>query len=256
MKKISLLLLITVLAFSGYAQHEKGYVYLKNGSIVKGKYSYSENKQKVRVESSGNVWIFDANEIDSIATKRIQPVSEVEFSQATSKFFFRTELGVLAGNSENSQSAPFSITASANYRLNTKMSVGLGLGVEFFNESYTPVFANFEYKLRESSSTPYLFLKAGYQVPMEESNAIYYDVYPIWSSFAPWPGEYGQDGMDTRGGVLINPGVGYQQMFSHNFGMNFAVGYQFHRLTYKGENDYSLDIDYNRLTVKLGIIFN
>jgi len=54
---------------------------------------------------------------------------------------------------------------------------------------------------------------------------------------------------------MINPGAGYQRMFSSGFGMSFAFGYQFHRLHYSGENDYGLDIDYNRLTIKLGFIF-
>uniref|UniRef100_UPI003216B269 hypothetical protein n=1 Tax=uncultured Draconibacterium sp. TaxID=1573823 RepID=UPI003216B269 len=254
MKKLCLLLLAAVLAFPVFAQHEKGYVYLKNGSIIKGKYSYLENKQKVRVESSGNIWIFDSGEIDNISSKRSHLPNETDMNFADSKFFFRTELGVLAGNAENSQSAPFSITASANYRLDTKMSVGLGLGIEFFNESYLPVFANFEYKMKESNSTPYLFLKAGYQLPLEESNAIYYDVYPVWSS-SYWPGEFVQEGYDTKGGFLINPGIGYQQMVASGLGVNFAVGYQFHRLNYNGENDYSLDIDYNRLSIKIGLIF-
>jgi hypothetical protein len=66
---------------------------------------------------------------------------------------------------------------------------------------------------------------------------------------------YNQE-LDPRGGFLINPGVGYQRMFSSGFGMSFAFGYQFHRLSYNGENDYQLDIDYNRLTIKIGIIFN
>jgi hypothetical protein len=256
MKKIALLFLAFILAYTVFAQSEKGYVYLKNGSVLKGKYAYLENKQKVKIETSGNIWIFTTNEIDSISSKRIKTLNQNEKSLSNSKLFYRTELGVLVGNSDNSQSAPFSISASANYLLFSKFSAGLGFGVEFFNETYMPVFANFEYRLKESSSSPYAFLKIGYQVPLEESNAIYYDVYPIWSSFAPWPGEYAQEGFDTKGGILINPGLAYQQMFSQGFGMSFAVGYQFHRLNYAGENDYSLDIDYNRLSIKVGIIFN
>jgi hypothetical protein len=45
-------------------------------------------------------------------------------------------------------------------------------------------------------------------------------------------------------------------MFSSGFGMSFALGYQYHRLNYKTDEDNQLDIDYNRLTIKLGIIFN
>ena len=259
MKKICLLVLSTMVAFSVFAQTEKGYVYLKNGSIVKGKYSYLENKQKIKVVSSGNTWIFDTNDVENITAKRMHSQNEIETIASATKLFFRTELGVLVGSSENSQTAPFSLTGSANYRINSNLSAGLGLGLEFFNETYLPVFANFEYKIRQTASSPYVFLKAGYQVPLEESNAIYYDTYPMWSlSSSFWPGpSYGvQEGFDSKGGVLINPGLGYQQMFTPGFGMNFAVGYQFHRLSYQGENDYSLDVDYNRLTIKVGIIFN
>ena len=127
--------------------------------------------------------------------------------------------------------------------------------IEFLKESYLPVFVNLEYKFRDSYSTPYLFLKTGYQIPLEESREIYYNGYQPWSS-SFWPGPiYSQEPMDTKGGFLINPGVGYQRMFSSGFGMSFAFGYQFHRLHYSGENDYGLDIDYNRLTIKLGFIF-
>ncbi|QIA09300.1 outer membrane beta-barrel protein [Draconibacterium halophilum] len=256
MKKIILLLCISVLSLSVFAQSEKGHVYLKNGSIIKGKYSYFNDRKQLKIESAGNVWIFDADEVDHIASKREGKTMFDEEAVSDIKWFFRTELGVLAGNSDNSQTAPFSITGSANYVINPNFSAGLGFGVEFLKETYMPVFANLEYRFRKQQTSPYVFLKAGYQVPIEDSNEIYYDVYPMWSSFAPWPNEIGENGFDCKGGVLINPGVGFQQMFSQTFGMNFAVGYQFHRLNYDGENDYSLDIDYNRVTVKVGIIFN
>ncbi len=256
MKKLIVLLCMSVLSLSVFAQSDKGHVYLKNGSIIKGKYSYFNDGKQIKVESAGNVWIFNADDVDHIASKREGETMFNEDAVTDVKWFFRTELGVLAGNSDNSQTAPFSITGSANYVITPNFSAGLGFGVEFLKESYMPVFANFEYRFRKQFTSPYVFLKAGYQVPIEDSNEIYYDVYPVWSSFWPWPGEISENGFDCKGGLLINPGVGFQQMFSNNFGMNFAVGYQFHRLNYDGENDYSLFIDYNRVTVKIGIIFN
>ena len=128
-------------------------------------------------------------------------------------------------------------------------------GIEFLKETYMPAFLNVEYRLRDSHSTPYVFLQTGYQVAIEESRTVYYDVYPAWSSV--WPGpDYGQENLNAKGGILINPGIGYLQMFSPNFGMSFAFAYRFHKLHYAGEKDYGLDIDYNRLAVKIGIIFN
>jgi hypothetical protein len=255
MKKLCLLLLTLVLALSAFSQAKKGYVYLKDGTIIKGRYIYSGDHQKISIQSAGNLWIFDVGEVDSISANRSRVPKTFETLAPVSGFFYRAELGVLVGNSDNSQDAPFSLTGSVNYQLDPHFSVGAGLGVEFLKESYMPVFANFEYKLRKSVSTPYVFLKAGYEVALEESNAVYYDIVPLWYSYWPYP-DYSQENFKTGGGFLINPGVGYQQMFSPNLGMNFSVGYQFHRLNYSGENDYELDIDYNRVTIKLGIIFN
>ena len=254
MKKLCLLVLIALVAFPVLAQSQKGYVYLKNGTILKGKFQYSDNLEKLKVESAGNTWVYNATEVDSIVgigSYRIKTPTE---NNSNSSVFIHTEIGLLIGNSENSQSAPFSFTSSVNYSIDSNFSIGAGIGIEFLKESYLPVFINLEYKLRDSHSTPYLFLKSGYQIPLEESRDIYYSSYQPWSSI--WPGpDYSQEPMDTKGGFLINPGVGYQRMFSNEFGMSFAFGYQFHRLKYSGDNDYELDIDYNRLTIKLGIIF-
>lgn len=254
MKKLCLFLFALFIVYSTFSQSEKGYVFLKNGTILKGKYSYFNDSKKIRVESAGNTWVFDAAEIDSISNGRVKKVKELKSEIPETFFFYRTEMGALIGNSENNQSAPFSLTSSVNYTFRPKMSAGIGTGVEFFNESYLPVFLNLEYKFRNSWSTPYIFVKGGYEIALEESGSIYYDVYPVWSSV--WPGPYYNQGkMKAQGGIMVNPGFGYMHMFSSGFGLSCAFGYQFHRLHYKGENDYALDIDYNRLSVKIGILF-
>ncbi|NCB08755.1 MAG: hypothetical protein EOM73_11380 [Bacteroidia bacterium] len=256
MKIFCLSLFTALLCLSVTAQVEKGSVFLKNGTILKGKFNYFSNDEKLRVESLGNVWVFNAAEIDSVTSARNKRVLGPEVAAHNIRWFFRTEAGILAGNSENSQSAPFSLTASVNYSISRNFSVGVGTGVEFLKESYLPVFLNAEYRFRKTQSTPYVFLKGGYQVPLEESRTVYNQGYPIWSS-SVGPGYYSSiENMDACGGILLNPGIGYMNMFSPGFGMSFAFGYQFHRLHYKGDNDYGLDIDYNRLSLKIGIIFN
>jgi len=255
MKKLYLLVFVTLIAFPALSQNKKGYIYLKNGSVLKGKFKYSDNLEKLKVETDENVWVFNSSEIDSIVDAKAYFKKTHKTETSDSPIFVRTEIGVLVGNSENSQSAPLSFTASVNYSIGSGFSAGVGGGIEFLKESYLPVFANFEYKFRDAYSTPYLFLKAGYQIPLEEAEPLYGNVYPVWYDYMPYPNNNSQTATDTKGGFLINPGVGYQRMFSSGFGMSLAFGYQFHRLHYAGENDYGLDIDYNRLTIKLGFIF-
>jgi hypothetical protein len=260
MKIIGITLFTLLFSVTVFAQQQKGYVYLKNGTILKGRYQYIADSTKLQIESAGNIWIFTAAEIDRVSGKSKQTGEVNPIPSKNSLFWVRTELGVLAGNSENSQSAPFSFTSALNYRVTPKISTGLGIGVEFLKETYLPVYANFEYKFRDSWSTPYVFLKAGYQVPLEDANTMYnYGIQPTYYYdyiMPPWPGQQTYETPDTQGGFMINTGLGYQRMFSSGFGMSFAFGYQFHRLGYTGENDYQLNIDYNRLTIKLGFIFN
>jgi hypothetical protein len=256
MKKLCLFAIIAFLTFPVFSQSQKGIVFLKNGSEVKGKFTFSNNLEKLKVESAGSIWVFNANEVDSVSYSKKDRADFNVDKENESAVFFRTEMGLLIGNSENSQSAPFSLSSSLNYKLTPKISIGGGLGVEFLKETYMPVFFNAEYKLRDSYSSPYFFVKVGYQVSIEESKEMYYPGYDYqpWSSFAPWP-RPDSEHLDAKGGLLINPGIGYQRMFSSGFGMCFAFGYQFHRLEFSGEDDYSLNIDYNRLTLKVGILF-
>ncbi|HPE76210.1 MAG TPA: hypothetical protein PLC80_08975 [Draconibacterium sp.] len=258
MKKLCFLFLSAIFVFPVFAQPQKGYVYLKNGTILKGKYQYSNDSSKLQIESAGNLWIFQSDEVERVSNKKAQLDETFGEPNTHSRFFLHSELGVLAGNSENSQSAPFSFSASLNYSIIPKLSAGAGIGFEFLKETYLPAFVNIEYKLRNSYSTPYLFLKTGYEIPLEDANPVYnYEIQPFYYDYMIWPNPgYSSNEMDTKGGFMINPGIGYHRMFSSGFGMSLAFGYQFHRLSYTGENDYQLDIDYNRLTIKLGFIFN
>ncbi len=259
MKKLYLLIFSIIVCLPVIAQPEKGYVYLKNGTILKGKFQYTKDLSKLQIESAGNLWIFDADEIEKVTNKRSQMLTEFDEQNFKSGIMFRTEIGVLVGNSENSQSAPFSFSTALNYNLLPKLSVGAGIGLEFLKETYLPAFANVEYKFRNSYSTPLVFVKTGYMIPLEETNPIYNDgIEPYYYyDIMPWPQPRNvYPNPDASGGFMINPGIAYQRMYSSGFGMSIAFGYQFHRLRYKGENDYQLNIDYNRLSIKLGIIFN
>ncbi|PIF06377.1 MAG: hypothetical protein CSA36_01910 [Draconibacterium sp.] len=261
MKKLSLAVFFALFTLAVFAQPGKGYIYLKNGSVVKGKYFYTHDQSKLQVASGGNYWVFDATEVDSILSFRNHRMnSKYRMNNhmndmAPRSFFMRTEIGVLAGSAENNREAPLSFSVSLNNYYHSLFSLGVGTGLETLQESYLPLFVNFEYRWRESYSTPYFFLKTGYMVPLGDANVVTPYHYEPWRSSIPNP-KYYNDKVNAKGGFMVNPGVGYNQMFTPSLGMSFAFGYQFHRLQYRGEKDYGLDIDYNRITIKIGIIFN
>ncbi|MBN1821664.1 MAG: hypothetical protein JXR31_00425 [Prolixibacteraceae bacterium] len=256
MKKICMLILALIITFSVSAQTKRGKIFLKNGSIIKGRITQSELPETIHLKSSGNIWVFNMDEIEKIDYTAEKPEP---LKNSGSSFSNHTQIGVMIGNSENSQNAPFLLHSTLNYKVDNKTTVGIGTGVEFLKETHLPLYTNIEYRFRDTWFSPYVFLKAGYCFPMEDSRTVYYDVIPdyYYSMSSIWPGYwYTNNELKAKGGVLLNPGFGIVNMFSYNFGMSFSLGYRFTRLHYKGENDYQLDVDFNRLSLTIGILFN
>jgi len=250
MKKILILLLCGLFFVPAFSQKgKKDLVYLKSGGIIKGD-MITHDAEKVKINSAGNEWVFKVADVDSVS-KFTKSSHEPGLSL---NYFFDTSAGVLVGSSGNNQSAPFSFMSSVNFRIKGNWFAGAGLGAEFFDESYMPVFGQIQYKFRDSKSTPFFNLQAGYQVALEDGNRQHYNDY--YSSSYYWPNPQPSQKLDAEGGYLINPAIGFQRFTSDNFGWFFAFGYRHHQLNYSGENEYKLETNYSRLSLKIGFIFN
>lgn len=262
---IALFLTITVsgqnTGFSQEAYFQRGYIYMKNGSVLKGKYRYSPAMDKLRVISGKNSWVFDAGEVDRISKTRprLEYLTDT-VSQAVlypeSKWFNITEIGVMVGDPNDSQSAP-AVFGSTLYRQAWKnVYAGAGIGVEIYKESYLPASLSLMYKMRDTRFTPIAAIRGGYAIPVGDSRSLYYNVVPdyIIRSDMIWPGPWpqAQSKLDARGGFLVEPSLGFIRQSPSGLGFTLSFGYRFHRLNYKGENDYRLFIDYSRFLVKLG----
>jgi hypothetical protein len=259
MKQFCLFILVIVAVVPAIGQTQKGKIFLKNGSIIKGKITDPGTSGNYKVVSAGNIWVFPQDQVEMVQYQF--PVKEPIEPDKISKFVNHTQIGVLAGNNENRKPAPFVMHTSLNYKLNDKIIAGLGTGVEFLNETHMPVFANREYRFNSSKFSPYLFMKAGYTFPLENTRMNYYDVIPYYYSYSSsyiWQGSWytGDEKLKNQGGILLNPGFGVSTMFSQNLGMTFSVGYRYSRLHYKGEQNYAIDVDFNRLSLSVGIFFN
>ncbi|MBW8330490.1 MAG: hypothetical protein K0M40_00600 [Prolixibacteraceae bacterium] len=250
MKKILILLLSALFLVPAFAQRgKKDIVYLKSGGIIKGEL-ITNDAEIVKINSSGNQWVFKNEEVDSIS-KYSKVINEPGI---TEDYFFDTSMGVLLGNSGNNQSAPFSFMSSVNFRINGNLYAGGGLGAEFFEESYMPAFAQIQYKFRDTKFTPFVNLQAGYQVPLEDGNRNQIVTYALSSSYYQYPQTNSE--LNAEGGYLINPSIGFQRFTSDNFGWFFSFGYRYHQLNYSGENGYKLETNFSRLSLKIGFIFN
>ncbi len=269
MNKTLLLAAALLLAFASRGQsaaptlpdrYEKGIVYLKNGSVLKGKYLFSDDLRKLRLLSGKNSWVFNMEEVDRISG--IGPVGSPQPGQPFTavenpKWYNLTEIGILAGHNENNQPAPLVFSSSLNYQFLKKLSAGAGVGVEFMRETYLPVTVNLQYKVRTAGWTPFLSMTAGYQVAIEDSRTTYYDVVPenVTYDYIWLPGQpVSQIPLKAQGGLLLHPSFGILKHSWQGMGMSLSFGYRFHQLRYKASDDYTMLVDYNRLSLKLGLV--
>ncbi len=166
--------------------------------------------------------------------------------------FNATSIGVLSGSSQNQQAAPFSFLSLMLYQIDENIAVGAGLGIDFIEESYVPIVADFRYYLRGTRFSPFLFTQAGYSIPTQKSASqeIINAHYDIW----PYPYPQAEE-VEPLGGFQINPGFGIRHMFHSTFGLEISFAYHFQRLTYQYNSNTRLETDYNRLNIRIGIVF-
>lgn len=256
MRTIYLIILAFLLCQSAKSQITRGYVYLKDGSVIKGKIQESFPLTEIKVKSKGNMWVFQISDIQRIVhSQDLRRFIEVDTTK--SKIFVVAESGIMIGNTSDGEEAKLMFHTMLSYPISDKVYIGFGAGVEFLNETHVPVFVKAEYKFRNSRLTPFLFLKAGYQIPVENSRTYYSGVVPdklqnpdFWRWYNNANGQ-----LKAKGGIILNPGIGFVNMFHKNFGLSYSFGYRYSVLRYGGQQQYNLDVNYNQLVISLGILF-
>jgi len=186
-----------------------------------------------------------------VSGQTITPVPAAEKGGKAFKGYFNiTDMGLLVGSTQNRHPAPFSFMTTNGYHISEQLSLGLGIGVEFLAGSYMPIVLDARYYVRNTGFSPFFSLYGGYTLVLDDegANGIGYttDVYWPYPNYQPY---------QAKGGWLFNPGFGIRNMFGENFGIIFSVGYRVQRLYFTSGDQRRLTVDYNRLAVKIGIIF-
>lgn len=255
--RILIFVLTIFFSLTLFAQRGKrDVVYLKNGSIVRGTIMLVDPGRLIKLKTlDRNIWVFEQDKIDSIVRpERIRTPQKNGYLKLT-------EMGVLVGNSANYRNAPFTIMNINSWKFENGFSTGIGVGFEFFNETYMPVVADFRYFLRNEGALPFVSLQGGYSIPLGGTykQRIYY-TYPAMLNSLIYPGPgpiYNPPAEDlsTRGGWLLNPAIGIQTPINENLSLTFSAGYRIMRHRYGKNDSYKLDVDYNRLSLKVGLMF-
>ena len=261
-KSIVILFALLFLVNTGFAKKGKlDVIYLKNGSIIHGqiiepsgstnqasdpqRFKNPEGLIKIRTKDN-NLWVFKASEIDSIS----HSPSKGLVSNGHTGYYNLTEAGILAGNHVNKYKAPFSLMNINGWQFKNRFSIGAGAGVEMMSETYLPVVADFRYRIKQQGANPFFAIQGGYSFALDKPDAQY-----VYSYTGIWGGSGSTLAMKAKGGFLVNPMVGISTAINENLALNFSLGYRMMRQRYKREDNYLIDADYNRLTVKIGLLF-
>lgn len=249
MKKIfflsTLILLFTLTGVTAQNSHTIDVIELKNGSVIKGNILEIKPESHIKIESlCSNIWVFEMKEIAEIRTEAISR-SSIDYLNIKDKGFINyTSFGVLTGPSDNENPSAFSLDIVNGYKWNSRLTAGIGIGYENFNEVYFPVFIDMRYHFIESSVSPFSLLKAGYLIPgWQEDNLDYY---------------YYHD-RKALGGPLLEVGAGIQINMSSKNALTVSLAYRYQVIKHTEDMYESTDYDYtntmNRLSVKLGFCF-
>jgi len=127
------------------------------------------------------------------------------------------------------------------YRFTSQFSVGVGIGITPYNDPLTliPFFIDFNLLLLEANTSPYIFLKAGYNFSLYHDEDAQID--------------------DHTGGLLFNPGAGILFNTSRGFGWYINAGYNIDNSYYEfqawGPQTVENKLSFRRLSVGLGLSF-
>ncbi len=255
--RISLLVLAMFAGVTLFAQTgKKDVVYLKNGSVIIGTIVLEDDKKFIQLKTSDrSLSIFKYDQIDSINHQESLYRPKKAKTPFNTGYFNLTEIGVLAGNSNNANKSAFTMMNISSWKFACGFTAGVGVGVEFFNETYLPVVADFRYYIREHGPLPFVALQAGYSIPLGGSYS-QQNYYYGYNEVLIGPGYYtvNQD-MSARGGFLINPSIGIQAQLNENLALVFSAGYRYMRHNYGKDENYKLEVEYNRLSLKVGLLF-
>jgi hypothetical protein len=246
-KLILVFLTLLLIANITLAQGEKkDVIYLKNGSAIRGQIINRFPDGQIQIKRGDNSYqVYKLAQYDSIGKiYRTQP-----------NFFNLIEAGILIGNSNDKYAAQPSLMNISGWKFKSGLSVGVGAGVEFLSEMYVPVVADFRYSLKGKGLHPFIGIQGGYSfaITKPDSIRIYYMELDNSFGFAPYPGV--NLNVNAKGGFLLNPFIGISTTLNKKMAFTYSVGYRIMRLHYIRADDYKFDTSFNRLVLKIGLIF-
>jgi hypothetical protein len=240
-----MIVLMTLLIQNSFAQPAgKDAVYLRNGSIIRGKILGTIPGKSTRIETVGsNVLVLAETDIERIVMDEpVPPQERGELKQ--SGYMALADIGFLGGSGNN-----LSMMLTNLWQFKNRISTGAGFGIEKFDYQVIPVYADVRYNFLKGRITPFVFMQGGYSFPLGSANE-----------------QNNYQETELKGGGMLNPGVGLRINFNNRNAFVFSLGWRYQELHstwkytywYYSQDDQSYNgINfYRRISIRVGFIFN
>ncbi|MFC2096278.1 hypothetical protein ACFLQ3_01095 [Bacteroidota bacterium] len=252
---LSIFLVVAVLPKSLLSQNKmQDVVYLKNGSILHGDIIEIKANESITLKSNcGDTWVFKQIDIDRMVKEPISKSvvtkdSLVKVSYKNKGFYSNINVGFLFGGNMDTPFPPLSLMFVNGYQFDWGLAIGAGLGLDLLNEAYMPAVADIRYTFRNSKVSHFIYLQGGYAVSLESPDPYDYDYYDYYDSDTK-----------SKGGYIINPGIGFKINLNNKNAFSFGIGYKYMEIyhTYREFSGQEIDrtIKYNRITLGFGYHF-
>jgi len=217
-------------------------VYLRNGSIIRGKVLENVVGQYTRIETVGrNVLVIQERDVERVVMDEPIPPKD-RTDPKPYGYSALADLGFMGGEQNT-----MSLMLINGYQFRNRLMVGGGFGIEKFGEQVMPVFGDVRYNFIKGGITPFVYMQAGYSYPLGKSANV--------------------NATEVKGGAMLNPGIGLRMNFTTHNALVFSLGWRYqeirsHYTYYYGwggpqyDNGYDRTDIYRRIAIRVGFIFN
>lgn len=235
---VTLFIILTPLLTMAQSSDVQDVIYLKDGSILRGLIVEHGEDGSVKIQIIGyNTLVIPRDKIDRIAR---EPVPGTQYYKETG-YFNTTSIGFAPG--ELGSAIRFEMVNGL--QIDPHFSVGLGLGYSAYDKApidAIPAYIDLKYKILKANSTPFAYLKAGYNFTINEESD-----------------ENDRQRLEEHiGGTTASIGVGIHFAVSPNIGLDFNFGYLADNLSYVeslGFREIETDLKYRRIIIGFGLSF-